>query len=141
MTSTTLKAVWKLSLLVAGVASCAMALYHFWLPHIFGWERFMARLPPTVRWGNFIINFCFSFLLLCAGLITMVAAFKGGDERTLSLCVAAGLAAFWTANALYQVIIPMPLPTNLQALRWGLLGFAVLAGGCCWLAVGARLKQ
>lgn len=36
----------------------------FWMPHQFDWTSKLQTTPPAIAWGAFMINFCFSVLLL-----------------------------------------------------------------------------
>lgn len=110
----------------AGLATSAMALYHFRLPHIWGWERFAANLPPAISWGLFSINFFFSFLLLWGGLITIIAAFRLEKVNRFGWFCLLGVGIFWVVNAVYQIAVPMPLPESMRVLKWGLLAFALV---------------
>ncbi|MBI1744935.1 tetratricopeptide repeat protein [Candidatus Acetothermia bacterium] len=118
--------IWKPSLLIAGISSAAMALYHFWLPYQWGWESKLSNTPAALSWGLFSINFFFSVLLLGGSIITFIVAFKRTETNTLAYASMLGMGVFWVVNAIYQIIIPFPLPDNLAILRWSLLAFAVL---------------
>ncbi|OFW11223.1 MAG: hypothetical protein A3H96_25620 [Acidobacteria bacterium RIFCSPLOWO2_02_FULL_67_36] len=111
---------------IAAANSCAMAGYHFALPVIWHWSRFVGGIPATIRWGLFAINVFFSFLLLAGGALTGVAArvFSRGASPDRGVLVA--MAGFWTLNMLYQVIVPMPLPAKLWPLHLLLPGYAAL---------------
>lgn len=54
----------KALLLTAGVASAAMAAFHFFLPTVFQWSRYTAPVPTSIRWALDAINAFFSTLLL-----------------------------------------------------------------------------
>jgi len=111
---------------IAAASSCAMAGYHFALPFIWHWSRFVGNIPATIRWGLFAINAFFSFLLLAGGLLTVVAAREVSRGASPDRGVLIAMAGFWTVNMLYQVVIPMPLPAKLWALRLLLPGYAAL---------------
>ncbi|MBI3661002.1 hypothetical protein HY230_11120, partial [Candidatus Acetothermia bacterium] len=118
--------IWKPSLLIAGISSAAMALYHFWLPYQWNWESELSNRSAALSWGLFSINFFFSILLLEGSIITLIVAFKRTEINTLAYASVLGMGVFWAVNAIYQIIIPLPLPDNLAILRWSLLAFAVL---------------
>jgi hypothetical protein len=111
---------------LAAASSCAMAGYHFALPFIWHWSRFLGNIPAAIRWGSFSINAFFSFLLLAGGLLTGVAARALSRGASPDRGVLIAMAGFWSLNLLYQIIIPMPLPTNLWPLHVLLPGYAAL---------------
>lgn len=111
----------KTCLVIAGLASVGMAGFHFALPHIFGWARFVNDIPPPIRWGLFSINVFFSVLLLWGGVTTIIAALSVRGSTLLSYCIFFGMGAFWIIDASYQIIYPFPHVT----MRWVLLGFAI----------------
>jgi hypothetical protein len=111
----------KTCLAMAGIASAAMAAFHFMLPHVFGWARFVNDMPPPIRWGLFSTNVFFSSLLLWGGVITIIATLKDRGGILLSYCIFFGMGAFWVINASYQIIYPFPH----VIMRWVLLGFSI----------------
>src|SRR6266513_571751 len=62
----------KISLAIAGSSSAAMGSYHFFLPSMLHWDRFVTKIPDSIQWALFSINFFFSYLLL-AGVGTFSA--------------------------------------------------------------------
>ena len=113
-------------MLAAGVGSVAMAGYHFWMPHQWDWASKLRATPPTIAWGAFMINFCFSVLLAWGGAMTIVVALRWAKQDAATRCTVWGMGVFWVLNAGYQAILPMPLPEPLRAVGWSLLGFAVV---------------
>jgi len=114
----------KVCLVIAGISSTAMALYHFGLPTFFDWENYARGLPPVIHWALFSLNFFFSFLLLCGGLATIPVALRWDKREFSGYALVLGMGAFWLANALYQTTRPMPLPERLTWLSWLLMAFA-----------------
>lgn len=112
------------ALSIAAASSCAMAGYHFALPFIWHWSRFVGNLPAAIRWGIFSINAFFSFLLLAGGVLTGVAARTLSRGAAPDRGVLIAMAGFWTLNMLYQIIIPMPLPAKFWSLRLLLPSYA-----------------
>jgi len=106
----------KALLLTAGVASAGMAAFHFFLPTVFQWSRFMTTVPASIRWGMYAINAFFSALLLLGSVATIRAALSPRRDRTIVW----GMALFWVFNAVYQLIWPFPS----RAVWWGTLAFA-----------------
>jgi hypothetical protein len=111
---------------IAAASSCTMASYHFALPFVWHWSRFVAHIPATIRWGIFSINAFFSFLLLAGGVLTGVAARALSRNASPDRGVLIAMAGFWSLNMLYQIIIPMPLPAKLWPLHVVLPGYAAL---------------
>ncbi|MGZ8889754.1 MAG: hypothetical protein ACXW1D_09545 [Halobacteriota archaeon] len=111
----------KTCLVTAGIASSAMAAFHFMLPHVFGWARFVNDIPSPIRWGLFAINVFFSTLLLWGGVTTIITALNDRGSTLVSSCIFFGLAGFWIINASYQTIYPFPD----VIMRWVLLGFSI----------------
>jgi hypothetical protein len=111
----------KTLLVIAGSSSSAMAAFHFVLPHVFGWERFVNNIPSPIRWALFSINVFFSTLLLWGGVTTIIAALNERGSTLLSYCIFFGMGVFWIIDASYQIIYPFPQ----EIMRWVLLGFSI----------------
>lgn len=106
----------KALLLTAGVASAAMAAFHFFLPTVFQWSRFMTTVPASIRWGMDAINAFFSALLLLGSAATIRVALSPRRDTMIVW----GMALFWGFNAAYQLMWPFPQ----RAVSWGTLAFA-----------------
>ena len=132
---------WKTCLLVAGMCSASMALYHYWLPYQWDWPSDLRRISPAVGWGSLMVNFCFSTLLLWGGVMTLLAAMRWRKRDAMTTATVAGMGVFWLMNAAYQAAIPMPLPPRLHVLGWVLLGFAVIVMALHGVALWAGGKQ
>lgn len=138
--------IWKAGLLAGGILTLALGAYHFWLPVIFNWPKYMAGEPATVQWGHYSINFFFSALLVLGGTLSMLAAFRWGRVDLFMAWAVFGMAGFWAVNLLYQLIIPMPLPESMRAVGWSLLGFSVvnfllhIVPGVVWVRERGRLS-
>jgi hypothetical protein len=113
-----------------------MGAYHFFLPSMFHWDRFVKKIPGVIQWGLFSINFFFSFLLLAGGILTFVALDRMRRSSPPDRGVLLAMAGFWLANTLYQLFIPMPLPAKLWPLHVVLVGYAVVTSLA--YAVGLR---
>lgn len=111
-------------LAVAGFMTTAMAVYHFWLPSAFHWNR-VAIEAPAIRWGLFMLNASFSYLLLAGGVLTLEIARRGGAWDGFTRLVLAAVGGYWLFNSLYQLVDPLPLPASVASLRWAFLGFSV----------------
>jgi hypothetical protein len=114
------------ALTIAASCSSAMGAYHFFLPSMFRWAAFLKKVPEPIPWALFSINFFFSFLLLAGGILTFVTVRQLRRSSHLDRGILFAMAAFWLANSLYQVFLPMPLPARLWPLHAVLLGFAAM---------------
>jgi hypothetical protein len=114
------------ALTIAASCSSAMGAYHFFLPSMFHWSNFLTKVPQPIPWALFSINFFFSFLLLAGGILTFVVlrALLRSSHSDRGILFA--MAAFWLANTLYQIFIPMPLPARMWPLHVVLGGFATM---------------
>jgi hypothetical protein len=122
------------ALLITGLLSAAMGLFHFFLPRVYGWEADLRHTPAELRWALLSLNCFFSLLLLCAG----VAAIASWWRPALGVSSGLTLAAFWCVNVAYQWLVPPPWP---RAYALGLLTFAVCAAVLSLFAVAASLKR
>ena len=129
-----------IDLLIAGLLSSGMALYHFWLPAIFGWSQDL-KSEPILSWALLSINAFFSYLLLAGGIGTTVIALRIVPAERAASGVQLGMLGFWILNASYQVIAPMPLPRRLAALRWGFLAFAIVIVALYATALGREIGR
>lgn len=64
-------------LIVAGILSCSLALYHLVLPYHMGWRRGLDGVPDSLVWALFALNFSWSVLVLLAGTLVIHAATLG----------------------------------------------------------------
>ncbi len=112
-------------LLAAGALSAGMGLYHFFLPAQFGWADLLAH-DRMLRWALLSINTFFSYLLLAGGVLTLAVAWRPRPRDRSAYDVVVAMTGFWTLNAAYQWLSPMPLPPRLGILHVVLLGFALI---------------
>ena len=70
-------------LAIGGVFTTGMALYHFFLPYIWGWGD-SPGLPAMLRWALFMLNASFSLLLLFGGVLSLAIAFTRGLRDRIS---------------------------------------------------------
>ena len=127
----------EIGLAAAGLLTGAMALYHFWLPYAFHWGDVLTA-APTVRWGLFILNASFSYLLLAGGAMSIAIAWRPELKHGAGRLVILAMAGYWVFNATYQVLIPMPMPRSLAGLRWAFLGFGLAVALLYLGALGGR---
>ena len=114
----------ELGLVLGGALTSGMALYHFYLPYAFHWADALTG-APMLRWGITIINGSFSYLLLAGGLISTAIGLNPALKGRVGKMVIGSLALYWLLNGAFQVLLPMPMPRALAALRWGFLGFSL----------------
>ena len=114
-----------------------MGAYHFFLPFMFRWSAFITKIPKVIQWALFSINFFFSFLLLAGGILTFVALRRFTRSLAPDRGLLLSMTAFWIANTLYQLFIPMPLPSKLWLLHVILLGYGVVAALAYLIGVAA----
>jgi hypothetical protein len=120
----------KALLLTAGASSAAMAAFHFFLPTVFQWSRYMATVPTSIRWGLDAINAFFSTLLLLGSIATIRVALSPRRDTMIIW----GMTLFWVFNTAYQLLWPFPQ----RAVSWGTLGFAALMVASYTLALWLR---
>ncbi|MEK6371082.1 MAG: hypothetical protein AABO58_00115 [Acidobacteriota bacterium] len=116
---------YRLCTWIAGIASLSMGTFHLFLPQVFGWGPYVNRLPPAVHWGVYSINCFFSVLLILGALLSLRLRIDSGEAARL---VPLGMSVFWAINAIYQILIPFPMPRSMQALRWAFLAFPIVVG-------------
>ncbi len=114
-----------LGLALAGVLTCGMALYHFFLPFAWGWGEPLENIP-MLRWALFMLNASFSYLLLAGGVVSVVIALGPASKDRATRWMLISMAGYWLFNAVYQITNPMPMPARLAPLRWCLFGFAAV---------------
>ncbi len=108
----------RVTLIIAGSATTGLAAFHFLVPYVFAWARFVDPLPPELRWTLFSMNAFLSLLLLIGGLASLRIAQRGQTPLSWPVWM---MALFWIVNAAYQLWRPFPTP----GVRWVLLGFAL----------------
>jgi hypothetical protein len=128
-------------LAAAGLLTAGMGAYHFFLPTQFGWSAELAN-DAMLRWALLSINSFCSFLLVVGGVLTFVTSFQPRPWGVVANWMLLGMMGFWIFNAVYQFVLPMPLPTSLAKLVWVLRGFAILTAALYAAAlIGAPTKH
>ena len=107
----------KKLLLAGALQTLAMAIYHFFIPSQFGWGQYLPEGLSTINWSLYGLNNYFSFnLLVVAAFLLYHLRFK--SEKLYTIKVLGSIALlFWIFSAVYQLINPMPLPSNLVWLQ------------------------
>lgn len=73
---------WRVSLTLAGIMECGMALAHFGLQY--EWSTFdFGDLPAQLAWALLALNFSWSILVLGIGGLGIYAAIIGPASSTL----------------------------------------------------------
>jgi hypothetical protein len=116
----------RTSVAVAAINTTGLAAYHFFLPRLWNWDSALVQMPPAIRWASYSINFFFSFLLICGGILTFLALERDAWRLPQNRALFIVMAAFWAANLIYQLIDPLPLPASMAIARVGFVGFAAL---------------
>jgi hypothetical protein len=126
-------------LLVAGLLTAGMALYHFCLPYLWGWGEPLLKMP-MLHWALFMLNASFSYLLLAGGVISVGLALAPRAHDRSGRWMLVAMAGYWLFNAVYQIVAPMPMPPRLALLRWGLFGFAAAVALLYVMALTRRAR-
>ena len=105
--------------------SLAMAIYHFFIPFQFQWHNYITDTSPTINWSLYALNNYFSFnLFVVAILLLFHLKFRSDKIYTIKVLVVC-ILAFWIFSAIYQFILPMPLPKRLLWLQIALPAIAL----------------
>ena len=115
-------------LIVAGILSCSLALYHLVLPYHMGWRRGLDGVPDSLVWALFALNFSWSVLVLLAGTLVIHAATLGPGAGSYARRTVFTVGLFWAIHGVYTWLHPLPLPSALVWLRYvlGLFPAAVV---------------
>ena len=112
-------------LIAGGMLSAFNGASHLVLPLIYPWEEHTSELYEPVRWALFASTTFFGLLLLWGGSLVVALARRGDVPATMARWVYGGLAAFWFAGGVYEVLVPFPAPVAdllLPAFSFGVAG-------------------
>lgn len=112
---------WAVSLGLAGVLDCGMALYHSVLPYHMGWREGLVGVPDSIVWALFALNFSWSVLVFLAGGLVIYAAMLGPEAGVFARRTVFAVGLFWVVHGSYTWLKPLPLPGSFVWLRY-LLG-------------------
>ncbi len=124
---------WWLSLGLAGVLECGIALYHAVLPYHMEWARGLSGVPDSLAWAIFALNFSWSLLVFLAGCLIIYAARLGPAAGRFAKRTVFTVGLFWLIHGFYTWLNPLPLPASLVWLRALLGGFPVIVVALHWL--------
>jgi hypothetical protein len=112
-------------LIVGGILSALNGASHLVLPLIYPWEEHTSELYEPVRWALYASTIFLGLLLLWGGLLVVALARRSDVPPTVQRWVFGGLAAFWLAGGVYEVLVPFPAPVAdlvLPAFSLGVAG-------------------
>lgn len=112
-------------LIVGGVLSAFNGVSHLVLPLVYPWEQHTGELYEPVRWALYASTIFFGLLLLWGGLLVVVLARRSDVPQQVQRWVFGGLAAFWVAGGVYELLVPFPAPVAdllLPAFSFGVAG-------------------
>ena len=124
---------WRLSLGLAGVLECGIALYHAALPYHMNWSQGLEGVPDSLAWAVFALNFSWSVVIFLAGCLIIYAARLGPAAGFFAKSTVFVVGLFWLIHGLYTWLNPLPLPLSLVWLRALLGAFPVIVVALHWL--------
>jgi hypothetical protein len=129
---------WFGLLVTAGILQGGMALAHFGLQYEWSLLRDFGTLPPQLAWALFALNFSWGVLLLAiSGLVLYAAKIGPGGGRFVPRFVFL-IGLFWLVHGTYVWLVPMPLPAQLQWIRYPLVAFPVVIVALHWIPLVPR---
>jgi hypothetical protein len=124
---------WRVSLGLAGVLECGIALYHAVLPYHMEWVRGLGGVPDSLVWAFFALNFSWSVVVFLVGCLIIYAAGLGPAAGRFAKRTVFVVGLFWLIHGLYTWLNPLPLPLSLVWLRALLGAFPVIVVALHWL--------
>ena len=124
---------WRLSLGLAGLLECGIALYHAVLPYHMQWARGLGDVPDSLVWAIFALNFSWSVVVFLAGCLIIYAAGLGPAAGRFARRTVFVVGLFWLIHGLYTWLNPLPLPPSLVWLRALLGAFPIIVVALHWL--------
>lgn len=128
---------WSVSLGLAGINGCGMALYHFVLPSHMNWRQGLVGVADSLVWAVYALNFSWSLLVLLAEALVLYAAKLGPEAGGFARLTVFTMGLFWAIHGAYTWLNPLPLPASLLWLRYVLGLFPVLVVLLHWLPLVA----
>ena len=116
------RTLWVITLTMAGVLECTMALAHFGLQY--EWSGFdFGALPAQLAWALLALNFSWGVLLLAIGCLVVYAGQSGNATGVFTRKFVFIVGLFWLIHGMYVWAVPMPLPPRLLWLKYVLGAF------------------
>jgi hypothetical protein len=128
---------WLVSLGLAGICDCGMALYHSVLPYHMGWRRGLEGVPDSITWALLALNFSWSLLVILVGSLVLYAAKIGPAGGNFARRTVFTVGLFWAIHGSYTWLNPLPLPGSLWWLRYALAAFPAVVVVLHWLPLVA----
>lgn len=132
---------WSVSLVLAGVLGCSLALYHFVLPYQMGWRQGLGGVPDSLVWALFALNFSWSVLVFLAGCLVIYAARLGPEAGPYATGTVFTVGLFWAIHGAYTWLNPLPLPSSLVWLRYVLGLFPAVVVVLHWLPLALYRRR
>ena len=132
---------WRMSLGLAGVLECGIALYHAVLPYHMGWVRGLGGVPDSLVWAIFALNFSWSVVVFLAGCLIIYAAGLGPAAGHFAKRTVFVVGLFWLIHGFYTWLNPLPLPLSLVWLRALLAAFPVIVVALHWLPLAVYRRH
>ncbi len=124
---------WFVTLLIAAIDDCGLALYHFMLPYQFGWSNALKGVADTLVWALFALNFSWSVLVFLMGVLVLYLARLGPAAGKFAKVTLFAVGLFWAIHGAYTWLNPFPLPPSLLWVRWPIDAFPAIALSLHWL--------
>ena len=132
---------WLISLGLAGINDCGMALYHFFLPTHMGWAKWLHEVPSSIVWALYALNFSWSLLLLLMGSLVLQVARLGPIAGSFARRTVFTVGLFWIIHGAYTWVNPLPMPAALAWLKVLLGAFPALMVALHWWPLYAYRKS
>lgn len=133
--------IWRASLGLAGLLECGIALYHAVLPYHMEWTRGLGKVPDSLVWAIFALNFSWSVVVFLAGCLVIYAAGLGPEAGRFARRTVFVVGLFWLIHGLYTWINPLPLPPSLVWLRALLGAFPIIVVALHWLPLAVYRRH
>ena len=124
---------WLVLLTAAGVLEGGMALAHFGLQYEWSLLRDFGNLPAQLAWALFALNFSWGVLLLAISGLVLYAAKLGPAAGAFVRRFVFLVGLFWLIHGAYVLAVPMPLPPQLQWIRFPMAAFPVMIIALHWV--------
>jgi hypothetical protein len=124
-------------LIAAGMLSTLNGASHLVLPLVYPWHEHTSGLYEPVRWALYASTLFFGLLLLWGGLLVIVLARRDDVPPTVQRWVVGGLAVFWLAGGVYELVVPFPAPVADRLLP----AFSLAVAGLLTVGLMSRNSQ